>query len=80
MSQKTYLIDFYRFLHEFFTGFEKKYFNSLSDLKTASLNLPDTYETPCSTKSLLRLPGFLFTRLFFQSLKKPSKQRTRCTN
>ena len=33
---------------------------------------------PLSTKSLLRLHGFLLTRLFFQSLKKLRKQRTSC--
>ena len=33
---------------------------------------------PFSTKSLLRLHSFLLTRLFFQSLKKPRKQRTAC--
>ena len=31
---------------------------------------------PLSTKSLLRLHGFLLTRLFLQSLKKQHKQRT----
>ena len=31
---------------------------------------------PFSTKSLLRLHGFLLTRLFFQSLKKQRKQKT----
>ena len=34
---------------------------------------------PFSTKALLGLHGFLLTRLFFQSLKKPCKQRTPCT-
>ena len=33
---------------------------------------------PFSTKSLLRLHGFLLTWLFFQSLKNPRKQRTLC--
>ena len=33
---------------------------------------------PFSTKSLLRLHGFLHTLLFFQSLKKQHKQRTPC--
>ena len=34
---------------------------------------------PFSTKSLLRLHGFLLTRLLFKSLKKQRKQRTPCT-
>ena len=33
---------------------------------------------PFSTKSLLRLHGFLLTQLFFQSLKKHRKQKTPC--
>ena len=38
---------------------------------------PSTLICPLSTKSLLRLHGFLLTRLlFFQSLKKPCEQRT----
>ena len=34
--KKKYFIDFLRYLHEIFTRIEKKYFKSLSDLKTAS--------------------------------------------
>ena len=51
-------------MHEIFTGIEKKYFRSPSDLKTASLNRPNTCETPCT----IFLNLFFFANLTFTTI------------
>ena len=54
------------------------YFSNNTVFKTTRFILVHTLICPFSTKSLLRLHGFLLKQLFFQSLKKLRKQRSPC--